>query len=747
MRDPVGAAAVRAVSLLGIACAAAPGAAHAQAQTQAEAAPAEPEPEAPLQGEVVVTAQKRAQRLQDVGVSVTAIGGEGLARLGRQDVTALANQVPSLQVNQYSPTITVFNLRGVSQNDFADSQEAPIAFYNDEVYVSALGAISGQTFDLERVEVLRGPQGTLFGRNATGGLVQVITAKPTRSFEGFGTLTIGSYGQVASEAAASGPLGEHVRARLSFSSNRHDGYISNRIGPALGSSNFYAGRVQLAADVGARGELLVKAELLRNINETSGGIYSFVAAGFDADGLGFALAPNQDFYGTGPGANPFGYREPDDNPFTGAYDRNGLFDRTFWSVGARYSQRIGSVELVSITNYQRLNKLYGEDTDMSPLPIFNYDTRQSLDQFSQELRLSGKSSQLEWLAGGYFLHINTRNAYQVDGRPLLGFIENYGGSQNTDSFAFFGQGEYHFTPKLSVILGARYSWDRKSYDFSHAENGVTDIRFNPGTFPQLADRVFDNWSGKAQINYKPTPDILLYFGANRGTKSGGFGIQAFGPIDPARLPYGQEVLTNYEGGFKLTLFNRKLNFNGSAFRYVYDGYQAFSLQGLSQFITNNPARLSGFELEANWRPSHRLSIDAYLTYLDTGVRGIRLPSGRVTDRLLPQAPTLSIGGNLRYELPLGPGTLAASSDWKYNSSQYFSTFNAPIDLEPAYTVGNARLAYSTNDRHWEFAFFVNNLTDKRYRVYNLDLGQALGVANQTFARPRWFGGSIAYRWR
>lgn len=697
--------------------------------------------------EIVVTAQKREQRLQDVGVSVTAIGADGLARLGHQDVTALANQVPSLQVNQYSPTITVFNLRGVSQNDFADSQEAPIAFYNDEVYISALGAISGQTFDLERVEVLRGPQGTLFGRNATGGLVQLITAKPTRDFEGFGTLSIGSYNQVASEAAISGPLSDNVRARLSFSSDSHGGYIKNRIGRDLGNGRFYAGRLQVESDIGSTGSLLLKAELLRNAHETSGGIYSYASAGFNADGLGFALAPDQDFYGTGPGANAFGYKEPDNDPFTGSYDRNGFFDRTYWNLGARYQQSIGAVDLVSITNYQRLDKKYGEDSDMSPLPIFNYDTKQKLDQFSQELRISGKSSTLDWVAGGYFLHINTRNQYQVDASTLLGFIENYGGTQKTDSFAFFGQGEYHFTPQLSLILGARYSRDQKSYDFSHAENGVTDLMFNTTTYPNLAKRTFENWSGKAQINYKPTNDILLYFGLNRGTKSGGFGVQAFAPIDPASLPYGQEVLTNYEGGFKLTLLDRKLTLNGSAFRYVYKDYQAFSLQGLSQFITNNPARLWGLELETNWRPTRRFTIGAYITYLNTVVHDITLPGGRVTDRKLPQAPEWSIGGNLRYELPVGPGRLAFSTDWKYNSSQYFSTFNAPIDLEPAYTVGNARISFTTGEKDWEVAFFVNNLTDKWYRVYNLDLGAALSVANQTYARPRWFGGSISYRWR
>ena len=285
--------------------------------------------------EIVVTAQKRAQGLQDVAASVTALGANALASIGRQDVTALAGQVPSLQVNQYSPTITIFNLRGVSQNDFADSQEAPIAFYADEVYVSALGAISGQTFDLQRVEVLRGPQGTLFGRNATGGLIQIVSAKPSRELEGFMTVTVGSYGQVATEGAISGPLGERVRGRLSFTTNHHGGYIENRIGADLGNSKFYGFRGQLAFDVGDDGELTLKAQYLRNDQERSGGLYSHVAARPNADGLGVALGRTEDFYGTGPGADPFGYVEPDNDPFTGSYDRIGSFDRTAASVSAR----------------------------------------------------------------------------------------------------------------------------------------------------------------------------------------------------------------------------------------------------------------------------------------------------------------------------------------------------------------------------------------------------------------------------
>ncbi|MFA6031491.1 MAG: TonB-dependent receptor [Myxococcota bacterium] len=712
--------------------------------------PAYAQPADPVEGddananEIIVTAQKRAQGLQDVPASVTALGETALASIGRQDVTALAGQVPSLQVNQYSPTITIFNLRGVSQNDFADSQEAPIAFYADEVYVSALGAISGQTFDLDRVEVLRGPQGTLFGRNATGGLIQIVSAKPTARPEGFLTATVGSYGQVATEGAISGPLGDRVRARLSFTTNHHGGYIENRVGPDIGNSKFYGLRGQVAFDVGDNGELTLKGQYLRNDNERSGGLYSHVAARPNADGLGVPLASDEDFYGTGPGADPFGYSEPDSDPFTGSYDRTGFFDRKVASITARYVHAFGDVELTSITDYQELDKSYGEDTDVSPQGIFNFDTRQDLEQFSQELRLAQEADRYNWLVGGYVLSIRTDNAYLIT--SPLGILprQDYGGILKTDNWSIFGQFEYKFTDTVSAVVGGRYSSDVKKYDFFHQTDGVGDFVFNQSTDPALAKQTFNDWSGRLELHYKPNRDVLIYAGVNRGTKSGGFGTQAFTPIDPTTLPFGSEKLTSYEAGAKLTLLDRTTNLNASVFHYDYKDYQAFSIVALSQFITNNPARVTGAEFELVTRPVAGLTLQLFGTFLDTKVEGIVLPAGRTVDRELPQAPEFSLGWMARYEFGLGAGSLALQTDWKYDSSQFFSTFNAPIDREGPRAVGNGRISYAF-DNGIEVAVFANNILDRRYRIYNLDLSGPLGISNQAFARPRWIGGSVSFR--
>jgi iron complex outermembrane receptor protein len=694
-------------------------------------------------GAIVITAQKREQNIQNVSLAISALGREGLADFGRQDVSALAAKLPSLQVLAFSPTLTVFNIRGVSQNDFADTQEAPIAFYNDEVYIGALGAIAGQTYDLERVEMLRGPQGTLFGRNATGGLVQIITAKPTRDLAGFLTVTGGSYGQIATEGAISGPLSETLRARLSFTTEHRGGYIENAVGKDIGNARFYAGRFQLAGDVGTGGSFTLKIQGMRNDDERNGGLYSHRSAVVNADGLGEYVGPNENPFGTCNGCDAFGYVQAGSDPFKVAFDGPNSFSRTYWSGTLRYEQDLGSVTLTSITDYQYLKKRYGEDGDMSPAPIFLYYTAQDLDQYSQELRLSGDSDRLNWVVGGYGIKIVSDNAYNTDLSPL-GLDEVYGGRLKTTSFAAFGQVEYSISDQFTLVGGARYSYDRKVLDFTHFENGVVDFTFNRASVGNLARQVSKDYSGKLGINYQPNDDTLIYASINRGIKGGGFGTPAFKPGDLSTIPFKKEVLTDYEGGVKLTL-GGNTHLNLSAFYYDYKDYQAFELVGIALAVRNKDATIKGLEFEFNTRPVEGLYLSTFATYLDSKVKDVTLPGGRVTDARMPQAPEFSAGGLVRYEMPLGDGKLALQTDWKYDSTQYFSTFNAPVDRQAGRVIGNARISYTSADRKWELAGFVTNLTDKHYKLYNLDLSGPFGFTQQTYARPRWFGASITRR--
>lgn len=694
-------------------------------------------------GDIVVTAQKRTQNAQDVGISVSALDKTVSNTVSTAGIASLANHLPSLQVSNYSPTITIFNIRGVSQNDFADSQESPIAFYVDGAYISAMGGISGQMYDLERVEVLRGPQGTLFGRNATGGLIQAVMAKPTDYLDGYLKATVGSYGQFSAEAAIGGPLSNHLRGRVSLITNQGGNYIDNAAGPSLGGERNYGARLQLAGDVGSGGKFEFKYQYLRNDHERNGGLYSHAAAIANADGLGEFVGSNENPYGTCNGCDMFGYRQAG-GPHSVAFDGPNFFDRTYHDVTLHYEQDLGAVTLTSISDYQHLKKAYGEDADMSPAPIFKYTTGQNLDQYSQELRLAGDSERLHWVLGGYAIRIDSQNNYNTD-LSALGLSEIYGGKLTTSSLASFGQVEFKASDLFTLIGGLRYSWDIKKYDFSHAENGVTDLVFNQSTVGSLARNPSGLWSWKAQVNVTPSKDVLFYAGVNRGTKSGGFGTPAFYTSDLASIPFKPEVLTNYEAGLKLTLLGGLAHFNTSAFYYDYKDYQAFQLVNLALAVSNTQARVKGIEFQADVRPVKGLSLSAFATILDTRIKNVVLPGGRIADTKMPEAPAFSAGFSATYSAPVGPGDLTLGTDWKYNSSQYFSTFNAPVDREPSYIVGNAHVSYALDSMPLELSVFVNNLTDKEYRLYNLDLSGPFGFTQQTFARPRWFGASLTYR--
>lgn len=698
---------------------------------------------------ITVVANKRKQNLQKVGIAVTALGSKQLRALGQTDITAISREIPSVQFNQYSPTLTIFNIRGVSQNDFTDAQEAPIAYYSDGVYVSSLGAISGQMYDLDQVEVLRGPQGTLFGRNATGGLVEVNTAKPTNSLAGYVQVTGASYGEYATEGAISGPLLDWLRGRLAFQTDNHGGFVENTNGPSLGTARAYSARGQLDFDMGDAGDLLIKVYASRNDHEIPQD-YKDEVSYPNTQGLGVFEDAATNYWGTCPGCDILGYRQTTSNPFIVSLEKNmtPYFDRTYYGSTATYTKHFADgINLTSITDAQALHKAYSEDSSATPNGLLNYYTRQAMQQFSEELRVDGKIENFNWITGLYLLSINSRNGY----RALLPDLESsdvYSTKTQTYSAAGFAQGEYAVTDAFTIIAGARYSYDHKRFDYNILQNGSQLVVFNEGLYPSLADKTFPNWSGKVELDYKPSQDALLYASINRGTKSGGFATPGSIPASASQLinaiPFKQEELTNYEAGFKLTLLDQTTRLNGSVFHYDYHDYQAYSVVGLFQEITNNQAYVDGAELELTTRPMDNLTLNSFVSLLSTRVDGIIVPAGESLTRQMPQAPHYSVGASLTYGIDIDPGRLSFETDWKLNGSEYFSVFNAPVDKEEPDLVGNLRLSFNPKwTDHLEFDFFIKNVTNKYYRIYQLD-ESSLSFDNQVFAPPRWFGGSVRY---
>tara|TARA_R110000782_G_scaffold78276_2_gene154869 strand:+ start:15932 stop:18121 length:2190 start_codon:yes stop_codon:yes gene_type:complete len=698
-----------------------------------------------LRDGIVVTAQKREQAAGDVGIALSVADADMLRLSGTGGVEAIARQLPGLRVQSFSPSIVIFNIRGVSQNDYSDAQEAPIAFYEDEVYSSVAGAIAGRAFDLERVEVLRGPQGTLFGRNATGGLVHYVTAKPTDRPEAYFSITGGSHNQFSTQGAIGGPLSDSVRARFAFTSDFHDGYIENRAGPDVGNARFFAGRLQLVADTGTNGSFSLKLEGLRNADERSAGYYAHGAAAPDALGLGRFLSANEDAFGTCGGCDVLGYAEPDSDPFTVGFNDPIRFDRTYGQVAVRYDGALGGMKLTMLADYQRLEKEYAEDSDMSPATFLTVYNDQALDQYSGEVRLSAKSGAVDWLVGATAIQINSDNNYIVDGSNSAGLREVYGGTLKTGSAAVFGQAEVALAPQWAVIVGARYTHDRKTYDFVHEENGTVDLRFNPSTLPALARRDFNDWSGKVQVNYRPVETVLLYAGVDRGTKSGGFSAPAVLPLDVADIGFRPETLLSFSGGVKADLWNGQAQLALAAFHYDYNDYQAFeNRDGYTLSVHNKDARISGIELEGSVRPLAGLNLSGSLFVLDSKIRNVILPSGAIRDRRMPNAPRFSASGAIRYGWAALGGHMSVGSSWRYDGVQYLTPFNAQVDREGARLVGDVQIEWRSKSRPIALGVTINNVTDRRYRLFDIDFSQNFGFVQSAYARPRWVGVSVTF---
>ena len=725
-------------------------------------------------GEIVVTAQKRTQSAQSVGISITAFNGDQIKALGLTEPTSITQQTPGVSFSSLHQANATFNIRGVSQNDFADHYEPPVALYVDEAYVPHQSAGRAQLFDVQRVEVLRGPQGTLFGRNATGGLVHVLSRQPSDRFEGYVDLSYGEYDLRTINAAVGGPITDTLRGRIAIQTNNQNGWFKNRIGRDLGDQNNYAGRAIVEYEPVAGTKLNLKVYASNNDDESGQG-FSHTPTVLNAQGLGVELGANQigswpnlvtggTLVGQCPGCDVSGYREPDTDPRTGSVDR-GRFDRRIRGSTLKVTSDLGGVNLTSISDYLYIRKYLDGDPDGSPNPYFRYITAQTSKDFSQELRLDGRTDTLRWQAGAYYLHMDSdyESRVDLDLSPYLGLPNGtaLGTTRTTwnlkvKSWAAFTQLEYDLAPTLTAIGGLRYTRDVKTIDalFDDRQLGGAATAFNKALYPNLARKVFENVSARAEIDWKPARGLLFYASYSRGHKGGNCAMPVFGlnpdpvaraALDYPQLPVKQEVLIAYELGAKTTFWDGKARLNASVYYYDYRDYQVFSLRGAVQQLFNRDAKVSGGEAELTLAPMPGLDITLGSAVMwKKTVEKVPLPLGPA-DQEMPLSPDLTANALVRYSWDVAGGKAAVQGDVHWTDGFYFYAVNSPITHQGAYAVTNARISYTTADDHWDFALWVKNLTDTDYYNFRLDVG-ALGYCGCGIAPPRQAGATVSYRW-
>ncbi|MEN9923884.1 MAG: hypothetical protein RL268_10 [Pseudomonadota bacterium] len=698
-------------------------------------------------GEITVTATRRSESSQKVGISITAIGEDSLARTGVTQTSDIVKLVPSLKFNQFSPSITAFNLRGVSQNDFGDQLEPPVAVYIDDAYVSTMGGVGVPAFDMQRVEVLRGPQGTQFGRNATGGLIHYVSNRPTKELDGYLSVMGGELGNFHTEGAISGPLAENVQARFSGAYNSRDGHMKNDAGANVGAQNNYGFRAQLAAQPTEYLDILLIGRYSRN--DEAGIGYTSHAAFPDADGLGVLLPDNVDFWGTCAGCDLTGFKA-DANPLRISNNDVGRFDRKIWGAQGRFELKLGNVKIASITDAQWMSKSAGEDTDGGPARFLQQNYNQKLKQISEEFKISGESGHFNWLAGLYYLNWSSNQGAHITSEAVFAtpadpFLSGYDARYKTESWSVFAQGEYELSTGLKVIVGARYAEDKKTADYVGGDNFGNSLIINKSVSPNFAELNFKDYALKVGMNYQVSDQALIYASFSRGIKGPNFAAPSFFPFLAADFTHGGETLLAYEAGVKTNLFDRRLQLNIGGFLYDYQDYQAFFFENVSNLIRNRDAKAKGVEVEISARPVKGLTINAGLSFLDTKVKNVPLPSGRIVDRELPQAPGFSGNASIRYEVPLSSGVSGAVQfDMSHTGASSFTVVAAPVDQEKAYSVGNLSVSLLDANDRWEVTAFVKNLWDERYRVYSADVS-AFGYIDSVYAEPRWAGVSVRYK--
>jgi iron complex outermembrane receptor protein len=772
--------------------------AHAQAATK------DAKHEGGILEEIVVTAQKREQNLQDVALAVSAFSGEQLKSLGITQTTDITQQIPALHLNDWSPNVTIFNLRGISQNNFVDSNEAPVAVYMDGAYMASLNGISGQLYDTQRVEVLRGPQGTLFGRNATGGLIHYVSNDASNpEHNGYASITNGSYNRFALEVAEGGSISDSVRFRVAARYSAADGYVKSTdtvlphhtfkgSGEDLGGEDGWGARANLQVDFTSalKGSFWIKHS---EDNDVPTGGYVFANCVYNDNG--FCHVDNA---GLADGSNGVinGITGAPASPYQNFGETRGHFNRKTDIGQADFNYDLGNgVKLTSITNYTKLKKDYLEDGDALPVFVINFANAVDFKQFSEELRLAGTSGKLTWQTGLYYLDFDIDGSVTTFGAPVIGSalalgfpgidpiaLQTY--DLKSKNYSLFGQTEYEIVPKVTLVTGFRWSQDKKSIDYKSVikEGNLSATKASSASYeadiPGVTSISRGDWAARLGLNYKPNDDTLLFASYDRGIKGGGWSLNP--AIGADQFKYLPETLHSFSAGAKLTLLDKRMHFNTTLFHYVYKNYQAFSVQGGTPQIANSDATATGGEVELGWSPNRHFdslfgmtfehsSVDAVpgpgqqygpdftggafangttinnCTYQSAvGAWFCNYPNKFVRNAELPNAPHTSFNYLLRYNFDALAGNIALQADGAWYGDQFLEVTNSIASTQKAYNLTNASLTWKGEASGLEVEGYVKNAFDKAYAVYSLNLG-ILGPT-QFYGMPRTFGISVRKSW-
>jgi iron complex outermembrane receptor protein len=683
--------------------------------------------------EVIVTAQKRAENLQDVPLSITAVSGATLEKVGVTSADGLQRLAPGLTMSTVgSGFVSYTYIRGGGTNQIDPGSDPSVAYFVDEVYIGGAAGLQFDLFDLDHVEVLKGPQGTLFGRNAASGAISIVTRRPSSTFEADFDAQFGDYSHVLLRGGLSGPINRDgsLRFRASAVHRGRDAFTDNLTGgPDPGDIDSRGARAQLEWQ-GEDLTVLLSADALRARN---GQTNSFISSQ-NVSALVDPTLPqptDQSFFAHY--YDLIGHENQDVSNFTG---------RIEWTTS------IGTVTSISAYRWNKFDRVQDQDSTLYSSFLLNSVERDKT--YSQELRLTGDAfDRLRYVAGLFYYHADIDSFFRVNAGPAFPAAPVRGQFATdtrrilTESYAVFGQVSYDLTDQFTLTLGGRYSEDQK-------EDRRTVKGFLAPPYSVDPKPTFHGFTPAVSLEYRPHEDVMAYFSYREGYKSGGFQALLAPTAAVASTPFLPEHINSYEAGVKATFFDRRLLTNLALFRAdITDQQVSRTLNATTVLIDNaGQTRAEGVDVQATLTPVRGLTLSADFTIQKAEFR--RYQSGSVSfagNRQL-RSPDFAGYFSAEYVIPIGSlGDLSLRGDYSYRSKTFYDQANSTVPglYAPAYDLSNARATLAPSAlSDLNFSVFVKNVGNEHY-YQNIAANGQSGLAVP--GEPRTYGVEVQYQYR
>ncbi len=728
--------------------------------------------------EIIVTAQHREQNIQDVPITVTALSSDYIAKADIFDAASIAANVPGFSFAEFAPGQALMTFRGVGSSDDGAGLDSSSATFLDGVYIGRFAGVNFDLFDLDRIEVLKGPQGALFGRNAIGGVISIVTTKPEQEFAAKAGLTVGNEGIVRYQGYVSGGLTENLSGKLVVNHREHDGYVRNTL---------------LNTDVNDEDQTSFRGQL-RWEGENSDWLLSADTMEDDREGVGrFPLVSNPNFP---PNGDTVGEAEllGANSDFTTASPIEGFTERDNTGFSLQGDIEFDGGTLTTITGVRNVESSWEMPSIGATLVagsadpangIFGIDVvddiEEEIDTFSQELRwTSNLDGAFNYVVGLYYFTEDTdrQEQFRLDrntvatGQVVVG--SEWTNTENeTTSYAVYGQATYDFNDQWMLTLGARYTEDDRDYEASAADCDLTDEEITAAGLPLSvcsftglnndangnrvggslgivaeafivpASDTWNDFSPMASLQYRPNDDMMYFATVSTGYKAGGFaGSQ--GVAAAADNPVDPEEVINFELGFKGDFFDSQLRLNTTVFYMDYTDLQIVRFGpvpgtqfGTFQTTNIGQADIYGLEMDFVWQISDNFQLSGNYAYLDTEADDLDIPAvGDFSGSALRQAPENTYSIVAEYTVPSDVGNFDFRAQYVGSDDQHFDFATQGNTVSPSHEELDLSARWTAPDENYQLSLWVKNATDEAYaqHVYFIGPG-SIGAWNA----PRTYG--------